>query len=280
MDVKEIICFKFLHNSERRKVEMKIKFIKQLSFQRFFSLLMVCFALSILFFSFVEATDRAQEILEKADSFFADEMKFTFRIEDYEDGENVRYYLFDGYTKGVEKYLIVAYEPAVMKGVVHMRIGDTIYNYLRKIDRLQQRSARDSFENSILTQEDVLNAQLENFYYVEGYEKIEEKGQKLYVLDLRAKSQEVAYNRIKSYIDTETYFPVRQEYFSFAGDLIKELVVEEFEVEEGKLALYEFTMYDTLREGYYSRVTMKDFDYQKDIPDTYFTRSFMRRIAR
>ena len=252
----------------------------QLSFPGIFSLLLFCIAFSVLGVSAVEATDYAQEIMEKADSFYGEEMKFTFRIEDYEDGEQVRYYLFEGYTKGVDKYLLVADEPAVMRGVVHMRIGDTIYNYLRRIDRMHQRSAKETFQNSVFSQEDVLNAQLANFYFVKGYEELAEKGQTLYVLDLRARSQEVAYNRIKSYIDTETYYPVRREYFSFAGDLIKELVVEDIRVEDGMLALYEFTMYDTLRKGYYSRVTMKDFNYEKDIPDTYFTRSFMKMIAR
>lgn len=259
---------------------MKSNSFEQFLFQGVFSLLLVCLTFSILCVSSVEATDYAQEIMEKADSFYGEEMKFTFRIEDYEDGEHVRYYLFEGYTKGVDKYLLVAYEPAVMRGVVHMRVGNTIYNYLRRIDRMHQRSAKETFQNSVFSQEDVLNAQLANFYFVKGYEELEEAGQTLYVLDLQARSQEVAYNRIKSYIDTETYYPVRREYFSFAGDLIKELVVEDIKVEDGMLALYEFTMYDTLRQGYYSRVTMKDFNYETDIPDTYFTRSFMRLIAR
>ena len=70
---------------------MKFNSFKRLSLPGIFSLLLACFTLSILFVSAVEATDYAQEIMEKADSFYGEEMKFTFRIEDYEDGEQVRY---------------------------------------------------------------------------------------------------------------------------------------------------------------------------------------------
>ena len=230
--------------------------------------------------SILEAEAGGRALLEKSDAaFFLEEARFLFRMEDFEQGEYKRYYLFDGYVKGVDRYLLVGKEPAVVRGTSHLRVEDTIYYYMKRIDRMRQVSARVAFYNSLLSQEDVLSTKLAVFYDLTDWERTKVDGRECYLLRLAAKTQAVAYYRIDSYIDVDSYLPVKREYYSFSGDKIKEMIFGEIKFgQDGRPDLIRFTMYDTLRKGYYTKVTISDIEYIS-LPDTYFHRSYLKAIT-
>jgi|SRR5690554_295290 len=219
-------------------------------------------------------------LLKKSDdTFFMNEAKFSFRMEDYEQGAYKKYYLFDGYVKGVDRYLLVGMEPAVLRGMSHLRVEDVIYEYIKRVDRMKQVSAKVAFHNSLLTLEDVLNTKLATYYDLEEWEKANFEGEEYYILRLQAKTQMVAYYRINILIRPDNLLPVKREYFSYSGQKIKEMVFEEIQLNQaGKTELIKFTMYDSLREGYYTKVTISEIKY-KPIPELYFQRSYLRAIT-
>lgn len=224
--------------------------------------------------------EKGTDLLEKSDAaYFLGEARFSFRMDDYEQGEYKRYYLFDGYVKGIDKYLLVGLEPAAVRGTSHLRVEDTIYYYMKRIDRMRQVSARVAFYDSLLSLEDVLSTKLAVFYDVDGWEKAELDGRQCYLLHLLAKNKTVAYYRIDSYIDAAGYLPVKREYYSYSGQKIKEMIFEEFRFgRDGRPELIRFTMHDSLRSGYYTKVTISDIKYTM-IPDSHFHRNYLRMIT-
>lgn len=246
-----------------------------------FGMLLFGLVLVAQLFPVAAASDEGINVLQKSDSIlFPDQAQFVFRMEDYEKGEFKRYHLEKGYIKGNDRYLLIGLEPALVKGTAQLRIGDAIFNYLKKVDVLQQVSAKVAFGNSTLTQEDVMGGKLENFYKVENCTTGKEKDQNVYVLTLTAKTKEVAYQKIISYIDVNTFYPVKREYFAVSGQKVREMIYENIELKDEKLAELKFTMYDTLRKGFYSKVVINEFDYSKAIPDTYFTRMYLKMATK
>ncbi len=219
-------------------------------------------------------------LLKKSDdTFFMNEAKFSFHMEDYEHGVYKRYYLFDGYVKGVDRYLLVGKEPAVLRGMSHLRVEDVIYEYIKRVDRMKQVSAKVAFYNSLLTMEDVLNSKLATYYDLKEWEKSYFEGEEYYILRLQAKTKMVAYYRINIFIRPDNFLPVKREYFSYSGQKIKEMIFEEIHLNQaGKTELIKFTMYDSLREGHYTKVTISEIEY-KPIPDLYFQRSYLKAIT-
>lgn len=219
-------------------------------------------------------------ILQKSDNaFFPNEAKFKFRMEDYENNKFKRYYLFNGYIKGSDRYLLVGKEPAIFKGTVQLRVGDIIFYYLKRIDKTNQVSARVAFYSSLLSQEDVMSTKLSNFYNLETYTPKQIDGNNVYMLTLIAKSKEVAYYKIVSYINSNNYLPMKREYYSFSGQKIKEMIIDDLQIMDGKLSSMKFTMYDCLRKELYSKVIISDFEYNKAIPDIFFTKTYMKIVS-
>lgn len=227
------------------------------------------------------AAEDGLDILAKSDAIFSPEqVKFKFRMEDYEKDKFKRYYVFESYIKGSDRYLLLGAEPAVFKGIVQLRLGDTIFNYLKKIDKVNQVSAKVAFCSTLLSQEDVMSTKLTNFYQVENFSKSQSAEKDIYTFNLTAKSKEVAYNKISCHLSAQDYLLIGREYFAFSGQKIKEMKVEDMQVNNGRLTLLKFTMYDSLRKGYYTKVVMSDFNYTMSIPDTYFTKTYMKVAAK
>ncbi|HEY8464072.1 MAG TPA: outer membrane lipoprotein-sorting protein [Bacillota bacterium] len=223
------------------------------------------------------ASDVGTDLLKKSDAIiFPDQCKFLFRLEDYEKDRSKRYSIYQGYMKGDNRYLLIGLEPALVKGTAQLRIDETIFNYLKKVDVLQQVSAKVAFGNSTLSEEDVMGGKLENYYKVSNLVMQEEKGKQVAVLTITAKSKDVAYHKIINYLDPVSCYPVKRLYYSFSGKQVREMVFETIQMKNGKLDLLKFTMYDSLRRGWYSKVTINNFDYSKTIPDNIFTRMYLK----
>jgi len=158
-------------------------------------------------------------------------------------------------------------------------VEDVIYEYIKRVDRMKQVSAKVAFYNSLLTMEDVLNSKLATYYDLKEWEKSYFEGEEYYILRLQAKTKMVAYYRINIFIRPDNFLPVKREYFSYSGQKIKEMIFEEIHLNQaGKTELIKFTMYDSLREGHYTKVTISEIEY-KPIPDLYFQRSYLKAIT-
>lgn len=241
--------------------------------------LLICLAGSL---PLTAASDDAVDILKKSDNaiFQFIPKKFMQRFEDYENQQYKRYGVFEAYVKGDERFLIVGIEPALMKGIAVLRVGDAIFTYLKKVDILDQVSAKQSFGNSTFSEEDIVGGRLEDFYNIDSLSPVKENGKDFLVLTVIAKTKDVAYKKIVNYIDPVTYYPVKRLYFAFSGKQVKEMTFDEIGFKDGRQSLLKLTMYDSIRKGWFTKLTQYDFDYSQEIPDKMFTRMYLRTVTK
>ena len=108
-----------------------------------------------------------------------------------------------------------------------------------------------------------------------GEEPLEEKV--CYVLELTAKTPDVAYHRVMYWVEKETFNPVKSEFFTISGKLLKTAYYEGYEVILGRERTTRMLIIDNLREGEssimeYSNMQLDDF------PDYMFQKSYLQHV--
>jgi outer membrane lipoprotein-sorting protein len=183
---------------------------------------------------------------------------------------------------GGGKYLAIYTNPNLLLGQGTLRNGNTIYYYVKRVDRLTQIAAERNFEQSTLSQEDVLNTMLSNNYAIaDGQITRLEDGTQCYRLNLVSKSRNEAYAKITAYIDAGTMLPVKREYYSRAGLLCREMVINKIELAaNGQASLINFDFIDKLTAGKTSTVTFSGIVKRDSFPSSWFTVNYLRSNVR
>lgn len=233
------------------------------------------------FLVFSGELDDPQSVLLKSDeAYIPDKVKFDLLIETYEGEQKKQWYSLECYVNGAGKYLAIFNDPGIMRGQSQLRLGNTIFNYVKKVDKISQVSARVNFFQSILTQEDIMSTMLSNFYNVESIKSINRDGNEYYSMTLKAKNRKVAYEKIIAIIDSKTYLPVSREYFSRSGQKIKEMTIKNIHVENGQVNYVDFKVVDSLRPQNYSTVEISNFDTSVKMSSHWFSKQYMKAAAR
>jgi len=113
------------------------------------------------------------------------------------------------------------------------------------------------------------------YYNLAKTEEIVENDKKMLKLSLVSPSKETAYYKIDAYIDAETYLPIKRYYYSFSGEKIKELKIDELKKDKSGLSYVKMTMTDLLRKGVYTIVEMQNFKNNIDLNDRMFSKKYM-----
>lgn len=222
------------------------------------------------------------DVMRKSDAtLFGDRGAWTMSLEDH-DGQRVKAsYTFSCLAGGSDRFLMVAEQPAVMRGQAILRLGDTIYQYIRKIDRLKQVAASVAFFSSSFSMEDVVATSLSEFYDFGDAETLAYQGQEAYRVTMSARSRSAAYSKIVCYVRASDYRPLAREYYAYSGTMVKRLAFEEQRMgDDGRLAYVRLRMEDALRPRFYSVVSFSEFDYAAKVTDDLFTVANLKKAAR
>jgi outer membrane lipoprotein-sorting protein len=117
-----------------------------------------------------------------------------------------------------DKYRIWFSEPASVKGQEILRQGDNTWVYLPNLKRASRIANRDSFQGGDFNNADVLRTN-----YREDYEGklVPSETPDTYLLELKAKHAQTAYDAIKLWIRKVDRMPVRGQYFGTSGQLLR-----------------------------------------------------------
>jgi outer membrane lipoprotein-sorting protein len=167
-------------------------------------------------------------LLDSALSFIPEVSEFTITIENYVSGPKAQWYELKCYMNGGGKYLAIYTNPNLLLGQGTLRNGNMIYYYVKKADRMTQIAAERNFEQSTLSQEDILNTMLSTNYAIADGQSVKldsgkfpEGGTQCYRLNLVSNNKNAAYAKITAYIDADTLLPIKREYYSRAGKFYK-----------------------------------------------------------
>jgi outer membrane lipoprotein-sorting protein len=186
------------------------------------------------------------------------------------DGSKKEYTLFS-VKKGQDKIAALFLAPASEKGRSTLRLGDNMWLYIPNVGKPIRITSLQSVVGGVFNNADILSLDYSAEYNVE---KVDESG-KEHLLFLKAKTREVAYDRLKMWIDKSKSLPTKIECLTEANMLIKTLYFKDMKDFGGGLTRPSVIETDSpLYKGYKSIMIFARIK-KKDFKDEIFTLTFM-----
>jgi hypothetical protein len=189
------------------------------------------------------------------------------------DGKKKEFTLFS-VKKGADKIAALFLAPASEKGRSTLRLGDNMWLYIPNVGKPIRITSLQSVVGGVFNNADILNLDYAAEYDVE---KLDEGG-KEYLLLLKAKTREVAYDRLKMWVEKSKKLPTKIECLTEAGMLIKTLYFKDHKDFGGGIVRPSVLETDSpLYKGYKSIMIFAKIK-KRDFRDEVFTLTFMPNI--
>jgi outer membrane lipoprotein-sorting protein len=174
-----------------------------------------------------EVPPKAEELLKKYDAIMgAENFEAVAEMTAHRDDGSVRTYKLRLLKAGTEKLRIWFSEPAAVRGQEMLRQGENLWVYLPNLKKPTRLASRESFQGGDFNNADVLRV-----HYQADYDaRVLPSGTASSVpdaweLELKAKSSDAAYERVKLWMRRSDGMPLKGEYYTASG---KQLRAAEF----------------------------------------------------
>lgn len=188
------------------------------------------------------------------------------------DGKKREYTLFT--VKKGDKVAALFLAPASEKGRATLRLGDNMWLYIPNVAKPVRITSLQSVVGGVFNNSDILQLDYSEEYEVE---RIQEQDS-VFLLDLKAKNNTVAYDRLKMTVDKEALVPTKIECIAASGMLIKTLYFKEIkEFGEGIRRPAVLETDSPLYKGYRSILILARIK-KREVPDEAFTLNFLPQL--
>lgn len=186
-----------------------------------------------------------------------------------------------GYAEGTSKSFTEYLSPASEKGTKMLKLDNHLWIYSPSTDRIIQISGhmlRQSVMGSDLSYEDMMDdRKLTDIYYAVLIEKINDAGQEVYLLELDAIVEDVAYHKQKIWVDAVRFVPLRQEMYAKSGKLLKQVEMSDIQ-QVGKRWFPMTVRYkDVLKQGDGTIFKLLEVQFDQEIPEHIFSKASLRK---
>ena len=160
------------------------------------------------------------EILKKVDANLQPESFESYRkLINIEPSGAKREFLLYTLKKGHDKIASLFLSPASEKGRATLRLGDNMWLYIPSVGKPIRITSLQSVVGGVFNNADIMRLD----YNVEYTVQQSEEKKTEYILDLKAKTGAVAYDKLKMWVDKKTVVPTKIECYAATGLLIKTL---------------------------------------------------------
>jgi outer membrane lipoprotein-sorting protein len=189
------------------------------------------------------------------------------------DGTKKEFVLYS-VKKGPSTAVALFLQPASEKGRTTLRQDENMWLYIPNVGKPIRITSLQSVVGGVFNNSDILRLDYSVEYTAEG---IEDQGD-TYLLDLKATSGSVAYDRLKMTVDKKALLPTRIECYAISGMLIKNLQYSK--IKDFGDGLVRPSMLETdspLHKGYKSVMLFAKIK-KKEVPDEVFTLNYLSKI--
>lgn len=216
------------------------------------------------------------EILRKVDRNLEPESSESLRklINVEPDGRRKEFVLYT-VRKGRDQVVGLFLAPESDKGRATLRQGDNMWLYIPEVGKPMRITSMQSVTGGVFNNADILRIDYTAEYNVEAL--AEEKDQHL--LTLKAKTGEVAYDKLRMWVDKKALLPVTIECYAASGMLIKTLHfkdIKDFGAGIRRPATIETD--SPLYKGYKSVMIYGQIK-KREFPEEVFTLNYLPRVG-
>ena len=196
------------------------------------------------------------------------------KITNIESNGKTKEFILYSAKKGDDKILSAFLSPASEKGRTTLRVGDNMWSYIPAVKRPIRITSMQSVIGGLFNNSDIMKVD----FLTEYDAKILEQNDKEYIIELKAKSKDIAYDKIKMWVSKENTLPYKYEAYTYSGMLYK--VIELTKIKDFGNGIVRPSLVTTtspFQKGAksmmeYLKVTPKEF------PEEMFTQANMSKI--
>ncbi|MDD4108821.1 MAG: outer membrane lipoprotein-sorting protein [Prolixibacteraceae bacterium] len=171
--------------------------------------------------------------------------------------------------------------PAREQGTKMLKLENQLWIYSPSTDRTIQISGhmlRQSVMGSDLSYEDMMDdRKLTETYNATVIDTEEIDGRKTWVLELKAKVDDVAYATRKLWVDTERFVPLREELYAKSGQLLKRSTMSDVVQMEGRWFPTTVVYKDMLKQGEGTEFKITGIKFNQEIPEYIFSKAALKQ---
>jgi outer membrane lipoprotein-sorting protein len=213
-------------------------------------------------------------ILKKVDANLQPESFESYRkLINIEPTGAKREFLLYTLKKGNDKIVSLFLSPASEKGRATLRLGDNMWLYIPNVGKPVRITSLQSVVGGVFNNADIMRLDYSVEYNVQDMED----GKSEYVLDLKAKTAAVAYDKLKMSVDKKAVIPTKIECYAATGLLIKTLYFKEIKPFEGVQRPSVIETDSPLYKGYQSIIAYANVK-KRVVADEVFTLEFLGKI--
>ena len=215
------------------------------------------------------------EMLKKVDRNLNPESYETYRklINIEPDGSKKEFVMYS-VKKGKEKMASVFLSPASEKGRSTLRIGENMWLYIPNVGKPIRITSLQSVTGGVFNNSDIMRLDYSAEYNCEKVEATD-KG---HILHLKAKTNTVAYDRLKMWVYGKRLLPDKTECFASSGMLIKTLYFKKVKDFGGGIVRPAIIETDSPLYKDYKSIMIFAKVKAKDLPDEVFTLNYMSKV--
>ncbi|MEO0004608.1 MAG: outer membrane lipoprotein-sorting protein [candidate division WOR-3 bacterium] len=185
------------------------------------------------------------------------------------------------YVKGADSSFVEYLAPEREKGTKMLKLGKDLWIYTPESDRTIRISGhmlRQSVSGSDLSYEDMMeDPRLGNLYNATTIGADSVSSRPVWVVELKARSSEVAYPLRRVWIDQERYLILKEERYAKGGKLLKTAEVLELKRIDERWVVTRARFKDMLKLGEGTEFIIEDVKFNVLIPSALFSKSSLRR---
>jgi len=217
----------------------------------------------------------ATEIVKKLDELYRSESSYAEFEMNIITPHWERTLKMDAWTEGMDKTFLRIVFPAKEKGVSTLRIGNEMWNYLPKTDKVMKippSMMMSSWMGSDLTNNDIVAEYtfLDDFHYrLVTLEDPEED--LLYVESIPKEGIPIVWGKIITAVRDSDYIPVWEKYYDEDGELMRVLNFLETRDFDGKVIPSVMELIPENKDGHKTVVRYLHIEFNPGIPDDVFS---------
>jgi outer membrane lipoprotein-sorting protein len=215
------------------------------------------------------------DILQKVDRNLQPESYEMYRklINIEPDGSRKEFVLYT-VKKGQDKMVALFLDPPSEKGRASLRLGDNMWLYIPNVGKPLRITSLQSVIGGVFNNSDILRLDYSVEYDVAAAEDTSEG----YLLQLKARNNSVAYDRLKMWVDKKALVPTRIEAYAASGLLIKTLHYDKItDFGNGIVRPAQLTTDSPLYKNYKSVMLFSNIT-SKQLADEVFTLNYLPKV--
>ncbi len=234
----------------------------------------LCF---LLFFSLPAwAAPSPQEVLRLVDDVRAPGPDFVFTVKAELTGQTgATDNIFEVMVRDSVKSLVLYREPVKQRGRVLLMDGPDMWIFIPGTSRALRISPQQQLVGGV-SHADVARVVFDLDYTAQSLNQVEEKGKTLLKLALTSKAANTPYRSLILYC-TEAYEPVKAEFYSLSGKLLRTAYYESYQTVLGKKRPMAIRMVSAVDSGENVRLVYSDMGI-KETPRSYYQPSYLNQI--